>query len=76
MIFGVRLPKTVKRGTFDGLGRPLIEMDEILAHAIIPLLDARVVLFQHYLEQDRRVRGAASQDQVCRRMMTVPLSGT
>jgi transposase len=54
-IFGVRLPRTVKHGSFDALVRPMIEMDEILAHAIIPLLDARVVLFQHYLELDRRV---------------------
>lgn len=71
-IFGVRLPRTVKHGSFDGLVRPMIEMDEILAHAIIPLLDARVVLFQHYLELDRRVKRAASQDDVCMRMMTVP----
>lgn len=71
-IFGVRLPRTVKHGSFDALVRPMIEMDEILAHAIIPLLDARVVLFQHYLELDRRVKCAASQDDVCMRMMTVP----
>ena len=71
-IFGVRLPRTVKHGSFDALVRPMIEMDEILAHAIIPLLDARVVLFQHYFELDRRVKRAASQDDVCMRMMTVP----
>ncbi|MEO9517080.1 MAG: IS110 family transposase [Paracoccaceae bacterium] len=71
-IFGVRLPRTVKHGSFDGLVRPMIEMDDILAHAIIPLLDARVVLFQYYLELDRRVKRAASQDKVCMRMMTVP----
>jgi transposase len=71
-IFGVRLPRTVKHGSFDALVRPMIEMDEILAHAIIPLLDARIVLFQHYLELDRRVKRAASQDDVCMRMMTVP----
>ena len=74
-IFGVRLPKTVKHGTFDGLVRPLIEMDEVLAPAIIPLLDARAVLFQPYLELDRRVKRAPSQDQIRMRMMTVPLSG-
>jgi len=71
-IFGVRLPRTVKHGSFDGLVRPMIEMDDVLAHAVIPLLDARVVLFQHYLELDRRVKRAASQDEVCMRMMTVP----
>ena len=71
-IFGVRLPRTVKHGSFDGLVRPMVEMDEVLAHAVVPLLDARVVLFQHYLELDRRVKNAASQDAVCMRMMTVP----
>ena len=71
-IFGVRLPRTVTHGSFDGLVRPMIELDEVLAHAVIPLLDARAVLFQHYLELDRRVKSAASQDAVCMRMMTVP----
>ena len=71
-IFGIRLPKTVKHGSFDGIVRPMIEMDEALAHAMLPLLDARLVLYQHFLELDRRVKRAASQDEVCMRMMTVP----
>ena len=58
-IFGIRLPMTVKHGSFDGVVRPLIEMDDVLAHALVPLLDARVVLYQHFLELDLR-------------MMTVP----
>ena len=53
-IFGLRLPKTVKHGSFDGIARPLIEMDEVFAHAMVPLLDARLVLYQHFLELDRR----------------------
>ena len=32
-IFGIRLPMTVKHGSFDGVVRPMIEMDEVLAHA-------------------------------------------
>ncbi|MEO9514328.1 MAG: IS110 family transposase [Paracoccaceae bacterium] len=71
-IFGIRLPKTVKHGGFDGIVRPLIEMDDVLAHALVPLLDARLVLYQHFLELDRRVKRAASDDEVCMRMMTVP----
>jgi transposase len=39
--------------------RPMIEMDDVLAHALVPLLDARVVLYQHFLELDRRVKRAA-----------------
>lgn len=50
----------------------MIEIDDVLAHAMLPLLDARLVLYQHFLELDRRVKRAASQDEVCMRMMTVP----
>lgn len=70
-IFGVRLPKTVKHGSFDGVVRPMIEMDEVLAHTMLPLLDARLVLYQHFLEFDRRVKRAASRDEVCMRMMRI-----
>jgi len=71
-IFGIRLPKCVKHGSFDGVVRPMIEVDDVLAHALLPLLDARLVLYQHFLELDRRVKRAASHDEVCMRMMTVP----
>ncbi len=71
-IFGIRLPKTVKHGSFDGIVRPLIEMDEVLVHALVPLLDARLALYQSFLELDRRVKRAATKDKVCMRMMTVP----
>lgn len=71
-IFGIRLPKSVKHGSFDGVVRPMIEIDDVLAHALLALLDARLVLYQHFLELDRRVRRAASHDEVCMRMMTVP----
>ena len=71
-IFGLRLPKTVSHGSFDNIVRPMIQMDDVLIHALIPLLDARVALYQHYLELDRRVKRAASHDEVCMRLMTVP----
>ena len=44
-VFGIRLPKTVKHGSFDGVVRPLIEMDD----ALVPPSDAPVVLYQHFL---------------------------
>jgi transposase len=53
------VPMTVKHGSFVGVVRPMIEMDDVLAHALVPLLDARVVLYQHFLELDRRVKRAA-----------------
>jgi transposase len=74
-VFGIRLPMTVKHGSFDGVVRPLIEMDDVLVHALVPLLDARVVLYQHFLELDRRVKRAARHDEVCMWMMTVPGAG-
>ncbi len=71
-IFGIRLPKTVQHGSFDDVVRPMVEIDEVLAHAMLPLLDARLVVYKHFLELDRRVKHAARQDDVCMRMMTVP----
>jgi len=48
------------------------EVRGLLKNFGVRLLDTRAVLFQHYLELDRRVKRAASQDQVCMRTMTVP----
>lgn len=45
---------------------------EVLVHALVPLLDARLVLYQHFMELGRRVKHEASLDEVCMRMMTVP----
>lgn len=61
-IFGLRLSKTVSHGSFDDIVRPMIQMDDVLIHAPIPLLDARVALYQYYLELDRRVKRVASHD--------------
>ena len=71
-IFGLRLPKTVQHGSFDDLVRPLVEADEVLAHAMLPLLDARLEIYRQFLDLDRRVKHAARRDEVCLRMMTVP----
>lgn len=71
-IFGIRLPSSVSHGRFDEIARGLVEMDEVLAHAMLPLLDARRALYDQFLELDRRVKRAASRDEVCLRMMTVP----
>lgn len=54
----------------------MIEIDDVLAHAMLPLLDARVILYQHFLELDRRGKRAASDDDLCMRMMTVPGVGS
>lgn len=71
-IFGVRLPPSLSHGRFDGIVRPLVMMDEILARALLPLLDARLAIFTLFLDLDRKVKQAARKDEVCLRMMTVP----
>lgn len=70
-ILGIRLPKPVSHGGFNDIVPPIIEMDDVLGHALVPLLDARVALYQQYLGLDRRVKQIASQDKVCLRLMTV-----
>lgn len=71
-IFGIRLPASLSHGRFDEVARGLVEMDEILTHAMLPLLDARRALYDQFLELDRRVKRAACRDDACLRMMTVP----
>ena len=71
-IFGLRLPSRVDQGSFDERVRPLIEADPDLSHALLPLLDARAVLYKTYRELDRRVKQAASHDETCLRFMAIP----
>ena len=71
-IFGVVLPLRLSRGAFDTAVRDTIESDPALSHALLPMLEARAVLFETFTELDRRVKGAAREDAICRRFMTVP----
>ena len=71
-IFGIRLPSRVEQGSFDERVRPLVEADPDLSHALLPLLDARAVLYTTYRELDRRVKQAASRDEACLRFMAIP----
>lgn len=69
-VFGVKLPMRLSRGAFDDAVRDTIESDPALSHAL--LLQARGVLFDTFLELDRRVKRKAREDAVCRRFMGVP----
>ena len=71
-VFGVKLPLRLSRGAFDLAVRDTIEADPALSHALLPMLQARQMLFDTFLELDRRVRKAAKDDAVCRRFMGVP----
>jgi len=69
-IFGIHFSTTVKHGSFDGVIRSLIEMDDVRLHGLMPLLDARMVSYQHFFEMDRCIKHAASNDDVRMRIIT------
>jgi transposase len=71
-VFGVRLPARLGHGGFDELVRPKVRALPDVARCLLPLLDARRMLYRTYLQLDTAVRGLARQDPVCKRLMTVP----
>ena len=71
-VFGIRLPAGLTRKAFDKALRTSIEQNQAPAHALFPLLDARVELYKAFLELDRRVRAIADQDEICRLLRTIP----
>ena len=52
--------------------RDTVSGDEMLACALVPLLDARTVLYKTYLKLDNAVKGLVRADPVCRRLMSIP----
>jgi transposase len=71
-IFGVKLPSKLGHGSFDRVVRPVIEADATLSMPLLPVLDARLELYQTYRDLDNRTRRLAEQDSVCQRLMTTP----
>jgi len=71
-VFGIKLPPKLGHGSFDKVVRPTIEADPALVHALLPLLDARLVLYRTFRELDNRTRKLAQQDTVCQRLMSAP----
>lgn len=71
-VFGIKLPGKLGHGSFDAMVRDTIEADPALANALLPLLDARWVLYRTFLEMHRRAKKMAQDDDVCRRLMTAP----
>lgn len=71
-IFGIRLASKVAHGAYDTTLRPLVGADPVLARALAPLLDARLVLYKTYLKLDNEVKAIVRADPICRRLMTVP----
>ncbi len=71
-IFGVRLAPRVGHGSFDQAVRTTITADPLLARALVPLLDARTVLYKTYLKLDNAVKAIVRNDPICQRLMSVP----
>jgi transposase len=71
-VFGIKLPPKLGHGSFDLTVRETIETDPALCHALLPLLDARLVLYHTFRELDNRTRHMAHEDPVCQRLMTAP----
>ena len=61
-IFGIKLPPRLGHGSFDAAVRAIIEADETLSHALLPMLDARLVLYQTFRVLDNRTRHLANDD--------------
>ena len=71
-IFGLKLPSRVNRGAFNQVIQERISGDEALCQALVPLLEARQVLYITYLELDRRAKRRARENEICQRFMTTP----
>lgn len=71
-VFGIKLPPKLGHGSFDPKVRPLIEADRALRKSLLPVLDARLMLYRTFRELDNRTRKAAHADPVCQRLMTAP----
>jgi len=71
-VFEIRLPKTLAHYRFDDTVRAIIEADEGLSFALLPMLEARAALYLHFREMDKRVKRVAAQDPVCSLLMTTP----
>ncbi len=71
-VFGIKLPPKLGHGAFDAAVRDTIEADAALAHALLPLLEARLYLYHTFRELDNRTRKMANRDVVCQRLMSAP----
>ena len=71
-VFGIKLPAKLGHGAFDGAVRDVIETDATLCFTLLPLLDARLVLYHCFRELDNRTRKQAHADPVCQRLMSAP----
>jgi len=73
--FGLKLGP-VARGQYEARVRELVEGNAMLEAAATAILSARTALRRDLAALEHRLRELARQDEVCRRMMTMPGVGT
>jgi transposase len=71
-VFGVRLPTPLSHRKFEETVLPIIEADDQIAYALMPMIAAWRSLYAAFLELDRRVKSTARKDPVCLLLMTAP----
>ena len=71
-VFGIRLASKVPHGAYDAVVRQQVETEPLLARALLPLLEARQVLYRTYLTLDNEVKAIVRHDRICQRLMSVP----
>ncbi len=70
-VFGRKIGKVTK-AQYDARVRDLVEDDAELQEYVYPLLEGRRCLVQQCLLLDKKVRQMANNDEVCRRLMSIP----
>ncbi len=63
-VFGVKLTIRLRDGALEEATRGTIENDPSLSHALQPMLEARHMLVETFLELDQRLRKPANQDTI------------
>jgi len=71
-VFGIRLAPKVPHGAYDAVVRKQVEPEPLLARALLPLLEARQVLYRTYLKLDNEVKAMVRHDRICQQFMSVP----
>jgi len=71
-VFGVRLASKVPHGAYDAVVREHVESEPLLARALVPMVEARQMLYRTYLKLDNEVKAIVRNDRVCQQFMSVP----
>ncbi len=72
-VFGICLaPPRVGNGSFDARVRQTFADDDMLSCLLVPLINARTVLYKTHLKLDNVVKALTNADPLCVRLMSIP----